>query len=88
MRPIFTKPFVRDYRKLPSDIQKQFDKKLELLLANPRHPSLEARIVDQKRRIWKAKVNGGYRFTFHIAQDILTLRRIGSHGLMERPERW
>jgi mRNA-degrading endonuclease RelE of RelBE toxin-antitoxin system len=40
MKLLFTKSFVRDYRQLPLAIQKAVDKKLALLLANPRHPSL------------------------------------------------
>lgn len=88
MRPLFTKPFVREYRELPPKIRERFDRRLELLLKDPRHPSLEARIVDKKRRIWKARVDGRYRFTFQMKGDLLTLRAIGSHGEMERPERW
>lgn len=79
MKIVFTKPFVRDYHKLPEETQKQFDKQLRFLMTNPRHPSLQARIVDQRRRIWKAKVDGGYRFTFEIKKDVLTLRAIGTH---------
>jgi mRNA-degrading endonuclease RelE of RelBE toxin-antitoxin system len=88
MKPVFTKPFVRDYQKLPPDRQEQFDKQLELLLKNSRHPSLQARIVDPKRRIWKAIVGAGYRFTFQIERDTITLRRTGTHDEMERPEHW
>lgn len=88
MKAIFTKPFVRDYQKLPPDRQEQFDKQLELLLANTRHPSLEARIVDRRRRIWKAKVSSSYRFTFQIEDDTVVLRRTGTHDEMERTEHW
>lgn len=88
MKPLFTKPFVRDYQSLPVQIQKRFDKQLVFLLETPRHPSLEARLVDRRRRIWKAKVDGGYRFTFQIEGEIIILRRMGSHDVMERPERW
>lgn len=88
MRPVFTKPFIRDYRKLPTEIQKRFERRLELLVRDPRHPSLRARIVDRKRRIWKADVDGGYRFTFQMKGDLVTLRAIGPHGQMERQERW
>jgi mRNA-degrading endonuclease RelE of RelBE toxin-antitoxin system len=37
---LFTKTFVRDYRKLPQDIQELMDKQLGLFLSNPKHPSL------------------------------------------------
>lgn len=81
-------PFRRDFAQLPKLIKRRAEKALRLLIQNLRHPSLEARIVDKKRRIWKAKVNGGYRLTFQLERDTITLRRIGSHGPMERPERW
>jgi len=78
-------PFRRDFAQLPKLIKRRAEKALRLLIQNLRHPSLEARIVDKKRRIWKAKVNGGYRLTFQLERDTITLRRIGSHGPMERP---
>jgi mRNA-degrading endonuclease RelE of RelBE toxin-antitoxin system len=89
MKVIFTKPFVRDYhKKLSKEAQQQFDKQLQFLLTNFRHPSLQVRIIDPRRRIWKAKVDGGYRFTFEIKEDVLTLRAIGAYDEMERPSRW
>ncbi|HEY5596843.1 MAG TPA: hypothetical protein VIL47_06225 [Candidatus Bipolaricaulota bacterium] len=88
MKLVFTKPFARDYHKLPAHRQRQLDKQLELLLDNPRHPSLQARVVDRQRRIWKAQINGGCRFTFQMEDDQIVLRRVGGHGEMERPERW
>jgi mRNA interferase RelE/StbE len=80
-------PFKRDFAKLPEGIKRRAEKAFRLLLQDPRHPSLEARIVDEKRRIWKAKVDGGYRFTFQIEGEVIILRRIGPHDLMARPER-
>ncbi|MEM2941779.1 MAG: type II toxin-antitoxin system RelE/ParE family toxin [Thermoproteota archaeon] len=83
-----TQSFQRDYKKLPSEIKRRAEQALRFLASNPRHPSLEARIVDKRRRIWKAKVNGGYRFTFQIERGLIILRRIGAHNVMERPQRW
>jgi len=88
VKAVFTKPFVRDYRKLPKSIQKRFDRKLALLLKNPHNPSIRARLVDRKKRIWKGNVDGGYRFTFQIEKDHVILRRIGSHERMLRRTRW
>lgn len=81
-------PFKADYRTLPPAIQRRVERVLHLLASNPRHPSLEARVVDKKRRIWKAKVDSGYRFTFQMKQGLIILRRIGAHDVMERPQRW
>jgi mRNA-degrading endonuclease RelE of RelBE toxin-antitoxin system len=36
----FTKPFKRDYKGLPGNIQELIDKQIILLLNNPKHPSL------------------------------------------------
>jgi len=35
MKLIFAKSFIRDYQKLPLDIQQLLDKQLEFLLSNP-----------------------------------------------------
>jgi len=83
-----TGPFKRDYAKLPKPIRRRVEKALRLLLRDIHHPSLKARIVDKKRRIWKANIDGGYRFTFQIEGDTIILRRIGAHRPMERSNRW
>lgn len=43
MKLLFTKNFVRDYRKLPQEIQQTVDKQLEFLLENAKHPSLNVK---------------------------------------------
>jgi len=82
-------PFLRQYKQLEPGLRLRADKILNLLLAlNLRHPSLEARIVDQRRRIWKAKVTASHRLTYQLENDVLILRRIGGHDFMERPTNW
>lgn len=44
-------PFKRDFHALPPVIQRRAEKTLLLLASNLCHPSLEARIVDKRRRI-------------------------------------
>ncbi len=41
MKLLPTKSFQKDYERLPQHIQRQTDRKLELLLTNPRHPSFK-----------------------------------------------
>ena len=55
MRLLFTKKFVRDYRKLPADVQKAVDKQLEFLLTDPKHPSLSLKKMHDPRSIWEAE---------------------------------
>ena len=85
MRLLFTKNFVRDYRKLPGDMQKAVDKQLELLLINSRHPSLAIKKMNDPRGIWEGLVTAGYRFTFQIGADIYILRKVGTHAVLKRP---
>lgn len=77
MRVLRSTPFKRDFKKLPLAIQIRAEKAVRLLIQNPRHPSLEARVVDVRRRIWKAKIDSGCRFTFEIRLDLIILRRLG-----------
>lgn len=88
MRIIRTGPFKRDFRRLPERIKRRTEKALRLLVTDFRHPSLRARKVDRKREIWKANINGGWRFTFQVEGDFYLLRRVGSHEEMLREERW
>ena len=90
MRPVFTKGFVQRYQRLPQDLQRQFDKALDFLLADLRYPSLRARKMEGQRDrsgrdIWEARFSQGYRFTFAIAGDTYILYRIGPHGIERRP---
>jgi len=85
MRLLFTKPFIRDYRHLPQRLQKLADKQLELLLANPHHPSLKTKKMQDPREIWEGRLTQSYRFTFQIQSDIYVLRRIGTHDLLRNP---
>jgi len=85
MRQLFTKNFVRDYRKLPQAIQKGVDKQLELLLTNAQHASLAVKKMNDPRNIWEARVTLGYRLTFQIEGDIYVLRKVGSHDILKKP---
>lgn len=85
MKLLFTKHFVRCYRRLPQRIQKAADKQLGLLLSNPKHPSLQVKKMQDPRDIWEAWVTESYRFTFHIQGDTYILRKIGTHDILNQP---
>jgi mRNA-degrading endonuclease RelE of RelBE toxin-antitoxin system len=76
---VFTRKFLRQYRKAPPQRQRQFDKQLRLLLQDVCHPSLRARIYDKQKRIWQARVDGGWRFYFQIRGDVCYLLSIQAH---------
>ena len=85
MRLVTRPSFDRDYARLPRDIQERADKQLALLLANPRHPSLQLKKMTGRGDIWEGRVTRDYRFTFVVEGDTYALRRIGSHDVLKRP---
>jgi mRNA-degrading endonuclease RelE of RelBE toxin-antitoxin system len=85
MKLLFTKTFVRDYRKLPQDVQGLADKQLGLLLSNSKHPSLNLKKMNDPRDIWEGRITMSYRFTFQITEDTYILRKVGTHDVLRNP---
>lgn len=85
MKLIFTRSFIRDYRKLPKEIQKQADRKLELLKVNRRHPSLRVHKIKKTNDVLEGSITKNCRFSFRIEYDSYILRRVGSHDIIENP---
>jgi mRNA-degrading endonuclease RelE of RelBE toxin-antitoxin system len=85
MKIEFTKTFIKDYRKLPVNIQKITEKNLELLISNYKHPSLHIKKMNDPRNIWEGRVTDSHRFTFQVKGDTCLLRRIGTHDMLRNP---
>jgi mRNA-degrading endonuclease RelE of RelBE toxin-antitoxin system len=85
MKLLFTRTFIKHYRKLPKRIQSATDKQLEYLLSNPEHPSLNIKKMNDPREIWEGRVTESYRFTFQIIEDIYVLRKVGAHDILKNP---
>ena len=85
MRLVFSKKFVRQYRKLPKKIQELVDKRLEFLLIDFRYPSLSLKKMQGSGNIWEARITESYRFTFQIEENNYILRKIGTHKILKRP---
>ena len=85
MKLLFTKNFIKDYRKLPQQKQKATDKQLERLLFNSKHPSLKIKKMQDPRNIWEGRITESYRFTFQIEKDIYILRKVGTHDILTKP---
>ena len=80
-----TRPFDRDYARLPQQIKDQSYKQLALLLENPRHPSLQLKKMRGTADIWEARITRGYSLTLLMVGDTLILRRIGPHDVLREP---
>ena len=86
MRLLFTKFFDRDYKTLPSIVQRQCDKQLIALLEDPHHPSLRTSKIRGFEDIWEGRINKDYRLTFQISKDVYLLRRVGRHDeVLKKP---
>ena len=85
MKVRYTRLFLKQYGKLPNRIQEEFDEKLELLLGDLRYPSLRTKKVKGHTNIWEASITMDYRFTFKIEGDVLILRKIGTHNILQSP---
>ena len=85
MRLLSTRQFQRCYQRLPAEIQDRVDQKLELLLANPRHPSLQIKKMRGLVDVWELRVTQGYRLTFQTDKDLYVLRRVGAHDILRSP---
>jgi len=83
MKLLPTKSFQKDYERLPQHIQRQTDRKLELLLTNPRHPSLRTKKVRGEirghRDVFEGSISMNYRFIFRIEGECYVLLRCGTH---------
>jgi len=84
MKLLFTKNFIRDYRKLPQRIQKITDKQLGFLLSDPQHPSLNIKKMQDPRNIWEGCVTESYRFTYQIKGGTYILRKVGTHDVLKK----
>jgi mRNA-degrading endonuclease RelE of RelBE toxin-antitoxin system len=78
----FTKSFKKQYKKLPKEIQKAFDQKLQLFLQDISHPSLRTKRIQGTTDRWEGSVTMKYRFTFQFSNNTLIFRAIGSHDII------
>lgn len=75
--------FRKDYGRLPAEIQDRVDKQLKLLFENPSHPSLRLKRLQGTDR-FEIRISQGYRLTFQFYDQILELRRVGTHDLLKK----
>jgi len=79
MKVKFSKNFLDELNSFPVLIEKKFQKQLEFLLSNIRHPSLHAKKYDESLNIWQARVDKAVRFYFTIEGNTYILIEIKYH---------
>ncbi len=83
LRP--TPDFTRQYEKLTPPIRKRTDEKLQFLLIELRHPSLQIKKMQGFEGIWEGRISRNYRFTFQMEGDTYILRKVGKHEILRKP---
>jgi mRNA-degrading endonuclease RelE of RelBE toxin-antitoxin system len=63
----------------PPAVRRAFDRKVEMLSENLRHPSLRAKKYDEANDVWQARVTQGWRFYFQIEGDMYTILSVIAH---------
>ena len=79
MRHQLTERAAQDYEEARPAVQKAFDKQTKFLINNLRHPSIQAKKIDETDDMWQGRVNQDWRFYFKIVEDTYLIIRIIPH---------
>lgn len=79
MKIQYSDKFLENVENLPKDIKKILRSKLEIMIDNPRHPSLRTKKIQGQENIFEASVTMGIRITWQYTDDSILLRNIGEH---------
>ena len=79
MKTVFLRKFIENYPKFSKTVQDKFQKQLNYLLVNTKHPSLNSKKYDKKNNIWQARVDRSVRFYFYIKENIVFIIDIKNH---------
>jgi len=84
MKISWPKSFSKEYHALPRDVRERFDKKIQLFVKNPAHPSLGVKKLSGTENIREASISKNYRWTFGWTEDQVKLRHIDTHDILKR----
>lgn len=79
-----THKFWKLYPDLPRDVQQQARKADLMWKANPTHPSLRFKRVDEEEPIYSVRVSGAYRVLGVLEGDTVIWFWIGAHDDYDR----
>jgi mRNA-degrading endonuclease RelE of RelBE toxin-antitoxin system len=76
-----TERFKNSVLDLDPRTREKLRKQLEILISNPRHPSLGVKKIKGTKSIFEARVDDHYRFTFEYGEkNEIILRVVGPHN--------
>ena len=85
MKIVILKSFEKDFQKLSKELQQQTLRKLDYLRVHRGHPSLRTKKIKGYERIWEGSISMSYRFTYYLEGNTISLMRVGTHSVLERP---
>lgn len=76
-----TERFKKSVLDLDEQTREKLRKQIELLISNPRHPSLGVKKIKGTKSIFEAWVDDHFRFTFEYGEEgEIILRVVGPHN--------
>lgn len=84
MRSLTSRRFREMFVELPKDIQSRAMRAYRLFRANPSHPGLRFKIVDEEARIYSVRIGLGYRALGRMVDQDIVWFWIGSHADYDR----
>jgi mRNA-degrading endonuclease RelE of RelBE toxin-antitoxin system len=76
-----TERFKKSVLDLDRPTREKLRKQLEIMISNPRHPSLRMKKIKGTESIFEARVDDYYRFTFECGEkNEIILRIVGPHN--------
>lgn len=79
MKISYSQRFLKNYQRLPKDIQKKVAKQIHFIQESFFHPSLKTKKMKGYQNVWEFRVSRGYRMTAEKTDNELVLRIVGSH---------
>jgi len=79
MNIYYSELFVEKTKLLSIEARRALKNKLELMIENPRHPSLRTKKIQGQDNIFEASITMDIRITWQYTEDGIWLRNIGEH---------
>lgn len=82
MKIAYHPSFIRQFKKLPLDLQVEIKEKIEIFRQEPYHPSLKTHKLHGRLREYHSfSVNYAYRIIFRLPNDEALFLEVGTHDL-------
>lgn len=79
MKIYYSEQFAENVQQLSGKMKKVIQRKLEILLENPQHPSLRTKKIKGRENVFEASMTMNIRITWQYFGDGILLRNIGKH---------